>query len=183
MFLSFLEPRIKNILFETLVSPVILYGCEVWGCTISRESWRNIEQIQKCFIMYNLKIKSNTPYHILLIEVDLPPIESLAMTRLLLYRQKINNIGDHRLNKLALNSNHNHLRLKQGWYKDSKAWLNCWEIDEKVALQNISNIKNNVTSKFKEKLWCEKDLEAKRKLRYYKEVINPTLEEREIKKK
>ena len=26
-------------------------------------------------------------------------------------------------------------------------------------------------------VWCEKDLEAKRKLRYYKEVINPTLED------
>ena len=29
---------------------------------------------------------------------------------------------------------------------------------------------------FKKKLWCEKDLEAKRKLRYY-EVINPTLKD------
>ena len=26
-------------------------------------------------------------------------------------------------------------------------------------------------------MWCEKDLETKRKLRYYKEVINPTLED------
>ena len=26
-------------------------------------------------------------------------------------------------------------------------------------------------------MWCEKDLEAKTKLRYYKEVINHTLEE------
>ena len=41
--------------------------------------------------------------------------------------------------------------------------------DEIVALQNINNIKIIVTSKFKEKLWCEKYLEAKRKLRYYKE--------------
>jgi hypothetical protein len=28
----------KKILFETLVTPIILYGCEVWGCSISRES-------------------------------------------------------------------------------------------------------------------------------------------------
>ena len=68
----------KDLLFETLVTLVILYGCKVWGCNISRESWRNIEQIQKCFIMYNLKIKSNTLYPILLIEVGLSPIESLA---------------------------------------------------------------------------------------------------------
>ena len=47
----------KKLLFETLVTPVILYGFEVWGCSISRESWRKIEKIQKRFITYNLKIK------------------------------------------------------------------------------------------------------------------------------
>ena len=71
-------------------------------------------------------------------------------------------MGDHRLPKLAFNSIPNHLRLKRGWYKDIRAWLNHWEIDENIALQNIKNIKNIITSKFKEKLWCEKDLEAKR---------------------
>ena len=109
--------------------------------------------------------------------MGLSPIESLAMTRLLLYKHKINNMGDHRLPKLGLNSSKNQLRLKRGWYKDTRAWLNHWEIDDNVALQNINNIKNIVTSKFKEKMWREKDLEAKIKLRYYKEVINPTLED------
>jgi hypothetical protein len=28
----------KKLLFETLVTHVIIYGCEVWGCSISRES-------------------------------------------------------------------------------------------------------------------------------------------------
>ena len=37
----------KKLLFETLVTLVILYGCEVWGCIISRESQRKIEQIHK----------------------------------------------------------------------------------------------------------------------------------------
>ena len=95
----------KKLLFETLVTPVILYRCEVWGCNISRESWRKIEQIQKHFITYNLKIKSNTPYPILLIEVGLSPIKILAMTRLMLYKHKINNMVDHRLPKLAFKSN------------------------------------------------------------------------------
>ena len=113
----------KKLLFETLVTLVILYGCEVWGCSISRKSQRTIEQIQKRFITYNLKIKSNTPYPILLI-VGLSPIESLTMTRLLLYKHKINNMGDHRLPKLAFNSSQNHLRLKQGWYKYTRSRLN-----------------------------------------------------------
>ena len=105
--------------------------------------------------------------------MGLSPFESLSMKRLLLYKHKLNNVGDHRLPTLASNSSHNHLRFKRGWYKDTRAWLNHWEIDENVALKNINNIKKIVTSKFKEKMWCEKDLAAKRKLRYYKEVINP----------
>jgi len=60
----------NKLIFKTLVTHVILYGCEVWDCIISRETWRKIEQIQKCFVTYNHKIKGNTPYHILLIEVS-----------------------------------------------------------------------------------------------------------------
>ena len=99
------------------------------------------------------------------------------MNRILLYKHKINNIRDHRLRKIDFNSSQNRLRLKRGWYKYTRAWLNHWEINENVALQNINNIKSIVTSRFKNKMWCEKDLEAKRKLRYYKEVINPSLED------
>jgi len=94
----------KKFLLETLVTPIILYGCEVWGCSISRESWRNIEQIQKHLITYNLKIKSNTPYPILLLEVGLPPIESIAMTRYPMYKHKIKNMGNQRLPKIVLKS-------------------------------------------------------------------------------
>jgi hypothetical protein len=42
---------------------------------------------------------------------------------------------------------------------------------------NKDTIKKNVKSKFKEKMWCDKELEEKRKLRYYKDVINPNLED------
>jgi hypothetical protein len=63
----------KKFLFESLVIPVILYGCEAWGCSVSREYWRKIEQIQNNFITYNLKIKGNMPYPILLVETSLSP--------------------------------------------------------------------------------------------------------------
>ena len=57
------------------------------------------------------------------------------------------------------------------------AWLNHWGIDENNILQNIDNVKNIITSKFKEKFRCEENLAIKIKLRYYKEVINPNLED------
>jgi hypothetical protein len=86
----------KKLIFQTLITTVILYGCEVWGCIISREFWRNIEHIQKNFITYNLKIKGNTPYHVLLIEAILSLIESISMIRYLTYKNKINNMDDKR---------------------------------------------------------------------------------------
>ena len=43
------------------------------------------------------------------------------------------------------------------------AWLNNWGIDENDILQNIDNVKNIITSKFKEKLWWEENLAIKRK--------------------
>ena len=76
-----------------------------FGVATSLDNLGEREQIYNCLIMYNLKIKRNTPYPILLLEVGLSPIESLAMTMLLLYKHKINNMGDHRLPKIAFNSN------------------------------------------------------------------------------
>jgi hypothetical protein len=44
-------------------------------------------------------------------------------------------------------------------------------------MQNTYYIPNIITSKFKENMWCDKQLEDKRKLRYYKEVVNRNLED------
>ena len=48
---------------------------------------------------------------------------------------------------------------------------------EETILQNKDTIKKNVKSKFKEKMWCDKELEEKSKLRNYKDVINHNLED------
>jgi hypothetical protein len=40
---------------------------------------------------------------------------------------------------------------------------------EDTILQNKNTIKNIIKEKFKEKMWCDKELEEKIKLKYYKE--------------
>ena len=89
----------------------------------------------------------------------------------------MNNMENERLPKIVLNSRQNHLRLKHCRCKGTMAWLNHWGIDENDILQNIDNVKNIIASKFKGKFWCEENLAVKRKLRYYKEVINPNLKD------
>ena len=81
---------------------------------------------------------------------------------------------DKRLPKISSKSSHNHHRIKRGWHKDAWSWLNYWGIMEETILQNKDTFKK---SKLKEKMWCDKELEEKRKLRYYKDVVNPNLED------
>ena len=57
------------------------------------------------------------------------------------------------------------------------AWLNHCGIAKNITLQDINNLKNTITSKFKARMWDEKVLKGIRKLRYYKEVINPNMED------
>jgi hypothetical protein len=48
---------------------------------------------------------------------------------------------------------------------------------EDTILKNKHTIENIIKPKFKEKMWCDKELEEKIKLSYYKDVINPNLED------
>jgi hypothetical protein len=63
------------------------------------------------------------PYFILLLETSLSPIERTAMTRYIMYKNKLNNMEDKRLPKIASKSSSNHHRLKRGWHKDTRYWL------------------------------------------------------------
>jgi hypothetical protein len=109
-------------------------------------------------------------------ESRFPPIE----TKYLMYKNNLNHMEYKRLPKIASNSIQNHLQLKQGLHKYAKCWINHWGIKKEIILQNNDNIKNSITSKFKEKLWCDKEIEDKRKLRYYKEVVNPNIEDQKF---
>jgi hypothetical protein len=51
-------------------------------------------------------------------------------------------MDDKRLPKIASNYSQNHQRLKRGWHKDEKCWLNHWGIQEESIMHNTYNITN-----------------------------------------
>jgi hypothetical protein len=128
-------------------------------------------------MIHNHKTKSNTTYHILLIDASLSPIESMVMIRYLTYKHKTTNMKEKRIPEISSNSSQSHLWIKRDWHKDAKSWLNHWRIEEEITLQNINTNKNIIMFKFGEKLCCNKELENKTKLRYCKEILNPNLED------
>jgi hypothetical protein len=86
-------------------------------------------------------------YPIVLLETCLSPIERMVMTRYLMYKNKLNNMEDRRLPKIASKSSHNHHRPKRGWHKDARSLLNYWGIMEDTILQNKDTIKKKLQIK------------------------------------
>ncbi|MCO5583232.1 hypothetical protein L7F22_037140 [Adiantum nelumboides] len=51
---------LKKYLFDTLVLPVLLYGVEVWGGSISKSTWKEFENVQKRFLTKTIQVKTQT---------------------------------------------------------------------------------------------------------------------------
>ena len=78
-----------------LGNPTILYGSEIWGGSIYKETWKKIKQIHMHFIINNIKIKISTPYTNLLSRISC--MESKTMIRYLVYTHEITNMNNKRL--------------------------------------------------------------------------------------
>ena len=75
---------LKKYLFDT-VTPVLLYGVEVWGGNIPKFTWKEFENVRKHFLTKLLQVKKQTPYTLLLLETGSLPIEIMAMERVVAY--------------------------------------------------------------------------------------------------
>ena len=72
-------------LFNKLVKPVLLYGCEVWGFG----NVEVIERVQLKFIKNILNLKRCTPTHIVYGEVSVYPLKIDIQTRMVSYWSKL----------------------------------------------------------------------------------------------
>ena len=73
-------------LFNKLVKPILLYGCEIWGFG----NVDVIERVQLKFIKYILKLKNSTPNYMVYGELGMMPLKIDIYTRMISYWGKIN---------------------------------------------------------------------------------------------
>ena len=72
-------------LFDKIVVPVLLYGCEIWGF----ESLDIIERIHLKFLKYIFNLKSSTPTYMVYGETGRFPLYVTAYTRIIRYWTKL----------------------------------------------------------------------------------------------
>ena len=79
-------------LFNVMVTQVLLYGVEVLGDTISLNAWNEIEKIQKMFLRRQLGVKCTTSYQVMLLKIGVRPIELLTLQRVYKYITTVKNM-------------------------------------------------------------------------------------------
>ena len=72
-------------LFDKLVNPILLYGCEVWAFG----NMEVTERVQMKILKNILKLKTSTPNYMLYGEIGIMPLKSDVYTRIISYFEKI----------------------------------------------------------------------------------------------
>lgn len=163
--------KTRKTFFGLLVMPVVLYGCEVWGRSMSNYRWRQLERIQKHMITCNLKLKTTVPYEIILAESGTFPLEASTISRLLNYLKKVENMDSHRWPKAVVKEVLG--CRKKTWMKQNNNWLSKWDINLHDFHNTNEEIKKYVTKKFLAAMWTK---QIGRKKDHYVKAFNPTWE-------
>ena len=142
--------------FGLLVTLVVLYGCEVWGSSMSDYMWSQLERIQKHLISNNFKVKSMVPYEILLVEAGLFLMEVEEVFRFLSYLKKVEVMDEHRWPKIVVTMELT--RRKKNWGKQNDKWLGKWGIKWQDFPNSKEEVKKWVHKKFRTTMW-EKQFE------------------------
>lgn len=96
------DPYFKLQLFDVLVTPVLYYGCEVWGPLATQKQKESVERIQRSFVRELLRLRKSTPSMIMLAEVGRFPLEIGQWKRVVKFYNRVMEREDNDIVKRAM---------------------------------------------------------------------------------
>ena len=139
--LSFQEQRTKLWLFDTLVTPTLLYGVETWQPTLNKENyWKDLERPLESMIVRMIRSKASVPHDIIRAKMGTASIITEALFQSMACIQSLWEIP----------------KSSQGWqlcHQDN--WLNihCWYVEMQQWFESHS-ISINALTPFQYSLDC-----------------------------
>ena len=127
----FQEPRTTGWLFDTLVTPALMYSAVVWAPGLTVDQWAQIERPQICMISRLLRGKQTVPHDIIRAELATPPMVVEALFQLVCFIQRMRALPPDRLTRRAFEaaiqlSESGHDRAR---YSQVRAWLERHGLD------------------------------------------------------
>lgn len=106
-------------LFDKMVVPVLLYGCEVWGF----EKLDSIERVHLKFLKHILCLKSSTPNYMVYGETGRFPLSVIVFTRMVSYWCKL--ISNTCTNTSIINILYRYLLNQTENTTSTNPWIDC----------------------------------------------------------
>jgi hypothetical protein len=94
-------------LYECLVLPAMLYGCEAWGqallgCADAAVSNLKPEQVHRNFVRFTLKMRGSTKAWVAFREAGMYPLQHVCLNRMLVFLDSVLTMDDGELVKVAM---------------------------------------------------------------------------------
>ena len=181
----FQEPRTKGWLFDTLVTPALMYSSSMWGPGLTVDTWSQMERPQVLMLARMIRSKRSVPHDIVRAEFAAPPmvVEALFQTVTLLHR--LRELPPERLARRAFESSRQlaeegHTR---GWYTQVLEWFARYHLDidrlpplqyDPDAPQRLSRTERNKVLRqdlwqlYIQVTWCSPPRELMTKMQYYR---------------
>ncbi|KAH7434041.1 hypothetical protein KP509_07G098200 [Ceratopteris richardii] len=121
----FQEPRSKGWLFDTLMTPALMYAAAVWAPGITEAMWTRIERPQITMISRLLRSKPSVPHDIIRAELGTPPMLVEALFQAVSFVHSLWDTTRDRYTRLALESSRQ-LALQGDtscWFAQMTSWF------------------------------------------------------------
>ena len=140
------SPKLKCSLFDSLVAPVMSYGCEIWGVHHLIGHYEEAEKLHRSFLKRLIHVRKNVPTNVLLAELGRFPLCFEWQKLILRFFNRLVELPQDRLLKHAFMES---ILLKLPWTESVHSWADSrlgaapsWDVYLRVseAVQLLCNL-------------------------------------------
>ena len=156
-------------LFDTLISPIILYGCEIWGPSSNFKNSDPYEHLHLKFIKEILGVHSKATNSACLTELNRQPLKVKIITQVIKFWEHIAHSNNTLVNEIYNNIPHNNkwLTSVHNWMKE--LGFNYIISDTHLLKSNLHNIKQRIIDQSIQNQISS--LRNNRKLQFFNKII------------
>ena len=127
----FQEPRTKVWLFDTLVTPALMYASAIWAPGLPTSTWTQIERPQVIMLSRMIRSKSSVPHDIVRAEFATPPMLVEALFQTVCFVRRLRDMDPSRLCYRAFEATQQLAEAGETgtWYSQVLQWFKAHGLD------------------------------------------------------
>ena len=148
--------QLKCQLFDTLVLPVLTYGCEVWGTQYMHSGCEVLEKVHKLFLRKLLGVRNSTANFMMYSEVGRLPLQFVWQKHILKYYNRMVEFGEAGSTRLLMSayrwvsSQH---AVKHSWTAQLQQWITTNGAEDPAPREGVTQAVNHRQGSYGSSAW------------------------------